>query len=147
MDNPGGGPNYGVQAAVYSACPANAGNAIACDTDVAGCVNNGSRVLNLSGMVVGNTYYFLVDGCAGSACHIKIDVIGSCSQNGIGGWVSGIDGPDVICKPDATKVYSVIKIDGGINYFWYIDGVQVANPRLFFETLPKFLGTRLLGHL
>lgn len=125
--NPPGPSNGGVQAAVYSGCPATAGNAIACDTDVAGCNGDGVRVINLNGMVVGNTYYFLVDGCAGSACHIKIDVIGSCSQNGISNWNGGITGPDVICKPDATKVYSIIKLDGGINYYWYIDGVQVTS--------------------
>lgn len=136
--NPAGPFNSGIQAAVYSGCPATTSNAIACDTDINGCNGDGSRILSLSGLVVGNTYYFLVDGCAGSACHIKIDVIGSCSQNGIGSWVSGIAGPDVICKPDATKVYSVIKIDGGINYFWYIDGVQVANGQYLISTPLNF---------
>lgn len=135
LDNPGGGVTYGVQAAVYSACPANAGNSVACDTDVAHCVNNGSRVLNLTGLNVGATYYFLVDGCAGSACHIKIDVIGSCSQNGISNWFGGIDGPDVICKPDATKVYMITKLEGALNYFWYIDGVLVTSGQ--YLTMPS----------
>ncbi|MBK8849597.1 MAG: hypothetical protein IPN73_05480 [Saprospiraceae bacterium] len=91
--NPPGPGNGGVQAAVYSGCPASAGNAVACDTDTGGCNGDGVRVMNLTGLNVGQTYYFLVDGCSGSACHIKIDVIGSCSQNCISNWFGDIDGP------------------------------------------------------
>ncbi|MBK8701336.1 MAG: hypothetical protein IPN29_18040 [Saprospiraceae bacterium] len=122
-----GNNNFGIQAAVYSGCPASAANAVACDTDVAGCVNNSERVMNLTGLTVGSTYYFLVDGCCGSACHIKIDVIGACSQNGISNWYGPIMGPDDVCKPDATKVYQIQKLDGALKYFWYIDGTLVTS--------------------
>lgn len=133
--NPPGPNNSGVQAAVYSGCPASAANAVACDTDVGGCQGDGARVMNLTGLNVGQTYYFLVDGCAGSACHIKIDVIGSCSQNGISNWFGTIGGPDVVCKPDAIKTYFITKLEGALNYFWYIDGVPVANGP--FLTMPS----------
>ncbi|MBK7219882.1 MAG: hypothetical protein IPH94_00660 [Saprospiraceae bacterium] len=133
--NPPGPGNGGVQAAVYSGCPAIAGNAVACDTDVGGCNGDGVRVMNLTGLNVGQTYYFLVDGCSGSACHIKIDVIGACSQNGISNWFGTIGGPDVVCKPDAIKTYFITKLEGALNYFWYIDGVPVANGPLL--TMPS----------
>ena len=65
LDNPNftggvcaGNNDFGIQAAVYSGCPATTANAVACDTDVNGCINNGARVLNLSGLNVGATYYF-----------------------------------------------------------------------------------------
>ncbi|MFN8320900.1 MAG: gliding motility-associated C-terminal domain-containing protein [Saprospiraceae bacterium] len=154
LDNPNftggacaGNNDFGIQAAVYSGCPATTANAVACDTDVNGCINNGARVLNLSGLNVGATYYFLVDGCCGAACEIDIDVVGACSQNGISNWFGGIDGPDVICKPDAIKTYMVTKLEGGLNYFWYIDGVPVVNgqyltqPTLNFSALAPGMHT------
>lgn len=78
LDSPGAGVSLGVQAAVYTACPASSANAISCNTDVANCKQNSERILELTNLTIGNVYYLLIDGCGGSACHIKINVI-NCS--------------------------------------------------------------------
>ncbi len=126
MDAPGGGVNYGIQAAIYSGCPGSAANAVTCDTDVAHCVNNGQRVLNISGLTVGQKYYFLVDGCAGSACHIKISVVGNCSQSAPTPMTGFEIFPNQLCKPNATGFFKVLKNESDF-YYWYIDGTLVAS--------------------
>ena len=120
--NPPGPSNGGIQAAVYSGCPATPFNAIACDTDVAGCDGDGQRTVSLSGLQIGKTYYFLVDGCAGSHCDIEINVIGSCTQDGFDDWPEPIEGARVVCLPNGNTPYFVYKI-GAKQYYWYVDGV------------------------
>jgi hypothetical protein len=126
LDLPGGGTTFGIQAAVYSGCPATSANAITCDTGIPGCVNNGLRILNVSGLSIGQVYYFLVDGCAGSACHIKINVVGNCSPNAPA--IGPIKGDSIVyTNTAASYTYTIPKTIGLINYQWYIDGQSYAS--------------------
>lgn len=125
LDLPGGPTSYGIQTAIYSGCPATPSNAVTCETSVTGCVQNGVRTLNINGMTPGNIYYLLVDGCGGSACHIKIDVIGSCSASGPGAF-SNLTGPSALCKPAASDTFRVVK-NGASTFYWYIDNVLVSS--------------------
>ena len=60
-----GNNNFGIQAAVYTNCSLNPNSVVAggCGTSVGGCVNNSSRTLTMTGLIIGKIYYFLVDGC------------------------------------------------------------------------------------
>jgi hypothetical protein len=136
--NPPGPAQGGVQAAIYQACPATTNNALTCDTDVGGCSGDGQRILNVSGMIPGNLYYFLVDGCSGSACHIKIDVLGSCSQTEPTPLTTVI-GPKVLCKPNASSVFNLIKNEF-TQYNWFIDNVPVQNGTYLINPTLNFNG-------
>ena len=66
------------------------------------------------------------------------DICWSLQSNGISNWFGGIDGPDVICKPDAIKTYMVTKLEGGLNYFGIIDGVPVVNGQYLTQPTLNF---------
>lgn len=147
VDGPGclGCCDYGIQAAVYSECfgcpppdcygpswaqnsqdPAPYTYAVGCDTDVAGCVDNSCRTVQMSGLELGKLYYFLVDGCCGSACQITINVYGACGAPEIEDFI-GIDGPTNICLGTDTVEYYHPKPNGATKLFWYLDGVLVQS--------------------
>ena len=131
VDGPscGGNNNFGIQAAVYSDCDDLPGSYVDCDTDVAGCVNNSSRELNLTGLAIGDTYYFLVDGCCGSACDIEISVIGACGLGDLSFGDIEIEGPEEVCLPDGDDIlYEIDKVFGAEEYYWYVDGVLTDYP-------------------
>jgi len=124
-----GSDDFGVQAAVFKDCSLDPNSAIACDTDIAGCEDDFTRTLDLIGMTIGNTYYFLVDGCCSSACHIEITVIGDCGVDEIGPWDQDIDGPiEVGCSSSGdTGSYSIEAHPGAIEYHWSVDGVEIES--------------------
>lgn len=62
----------GVQAALYSACPATPANAVFCNTEISACNGDGSRTLYIDNLEIGKQYYLLIDGCGNSACHIQL---------------------------------------------------------------------------
>ncbi len=115
----------GVQAAVYSDCPATPSNAVACDTDVANCKNDGTRIINITNLEIDKKYYFLVDGCAGSACHIKINVLNNCGPSFIKKVT--VSGEPKVFKDSIIHKYSAPKIDGASKYIWKLDNNIVSN--------------------
>ncbi len=129
----------GIQAAVYEDCSLDPSSAIACDTSVDGCDGDDTRIVDVEGMTLGETYYFLVDGCCGSACDIKITVIGDCGVTQMGEWEQEIQGPCTICEP-GTATFSVTDHVGAVNYHWFVDDVseQVEEDGLTFDyTFPS----------
>ena len=126
-----GANNFGIQAAVYSDCTNQPASTVECDTDPDECIDDGYRELNLTGMIIGNIYYFLVDGCCGSACNIEITVVGDCGVSDISPWNQEMQGPEEICLPAEEEEYRVIKLEGAEEYFWYVDGVFFPHPDPF----------------
>ena len=124
VNNPNSCNSLGIQAAVYSDCSLSPSSAVECDTDVDGCVNNSSRTLDITGLNIGDTYYFLVDGCCGSACDIEISVIGECGLGDLSFGDIEIQGEEEVCLPDGDDIlYSINKVFGAEEYYWYVDGV------------------------
>ncbi len=133
-------PCQGIQAAVYEDCSLNPSSAIACDTDTGGCDNNGNRIVDVTGMSIGSTYYFLVDGCCGSACDIIIEVIGDCGVQSIGPWEQEIQGPDVVCPSEVGDYYLEFEHPGAFYYTWYLDGIEIDNGQGLLNTSVNFPG-------
>lgn len=125
VTNPNSCNSLGIQAAVYSNCSLTPGSAVECDTDVGGCTDDGYREMVISGLTIGDTYYFLVDGCCGSACDILIEVIGECGFGDIAPWNQEIQGEVEVCLPDDTQLYTVTKLDGANEYYWTVNGNPV----------------------
>jgi|GEM_PF-1304040 len=128
--NPNSCSSLGIQAAVYSDCSLDPNSAIECDTGLSDCINNSSRLLNLTGLTSGNTYYLLVDGCCGSACDIEISVIGNCSGTGgdpLPAWNQTIQGDIDVYASSNEVPYSITAVADVDTYHWYIDGILEAS--------------------
>jgi gliding motility-associated-like protein len=115
----------GVQVAIYSSC-APSYTPVDCDVSSNDCDNNDNKELNLTGLIVGDVYYFLVDGCASATCDIEIDVLGICGIPILEPWNNPVSGPLEVCA-GSTENYFVDDIDGANMFHWYIDGVNVAD--------------------
>lgn len=121
-----GNNDFGIQVAVYEDCSLDPNSAVGCATDVGGCENDFTRELEITGMIPGETYYFLVDGCCSSACHVTIDVIDDCSIGDIPPWDQEILGPCVVCDDGASYDYYLDEPHpGAVNYFWYLDNSEI----------------------
>ncbi len=119
----GQGGSNGIQIAIYSSCSPY--TPVACNVSPANC-NLNDKTITMTGLVIGATYYFLVDGCAGSYCTVTIDVVGTCGNPVIQDWKGPISGPKEICAPK-TNVYTIQKVDGATHYVWYLNGVVIKN--------------------
>lgn len=115
--------NIGVQVAIYENCTSF--TPIDCNVSSADCGNTNDKMLNLTGLNIGRTYYFLIDGCAGSYCDVTIDVLGSCGLPTIDPWTNPISGNDRVCAGD-TETYTVDDLGGANTFHWYVDGVEVG---------------------
>lgn len=111
----------GVQVAIYSDCSFS--DQVACNTN--DCGNEDDKLLEMSGLTIGQTYYFLVDGCAGSSCDVRINVVGTCGSAQIEPWSNPIDGPDRICLGN-SGTYLVDDLQAATNYHWFLDGNEIA---------------------
>lgn len=112
----------GVQAAVYGDCSNFYGSVVGCNT-VGQCNStSGFRTINMTNLIVGKTYYFLVDGCCGSACQILIEVLSPPCPPGLGNWPNPMSGPDIL-DTNETGSYTFNTILGGIYFSWYINGI------------------------
>ena len=122
IDNPNNpGISLGIQAAVYSSC-SNPNSCIG--SSAAGCGSPVNRTINLTGLTIGGRYYFLVDGCAGSACNVTIEVIGNCTLTV--GNIQQTQGPSTVCG-STTGTYSIPPVQGASTYHWYLDGINISN--------------------
>ncbi len=123
----------GIQAAVYEDCSLNPSSAIACDTSIDGCDGDNIRVVEITGMTVGNIYYFLVDGCCGSACEIIITTTFGCDPEEIFDyeWDQEIMGNCDVSE-FGSQNYSIEAITGVEEYTWSLDGdVIYSGPNEF----------------
>ena len=129
--------NFGIQMALFANCPSDNGEG----WDPIQCVTNGgetcfnsaaevpnSQTFTASGLEIGGTYYFMVDGCFQSTCDITIDVQGSCGTGEITSWNNGILGPQNVCI-GTTETYIAediaVGLDGAEEYYYYVDGVLI----------------------
>ena len=128
----------GFQIAIYSDC--NFTNVVDCNADPDDC-NTNTKILNLNGLVIGEVYYFLVDGCLGSYCDVTIDVVGVCGQEVIEPWTLPVTGDLHPCAGQLEQ-YAVQSLDGAATYHWFLEGALVqASSSTSFETVWTTAGT------
>lgn len=111
----------GVQAVIYPTCPANPNNTAACQAQCqANCFN-----LISNSLVVGQTYYFAVDGCAGDICDITINCVSGCGAPQLNP-VTAIAGPKKLC-PNAQGIWNVSPLPtGAVDFEWTLDGNPIG---------------------
>jgi len=116
-------PSFGAQVGVYSDC--NSFNEVECIGN--DCNNEDDKELELEGLIIGQVYYFMIDGCLGSACDVEISVDGNCTEE-IEDWTDPtINGDTEVCAGDNVE-YDVEQLSGAAFYHWYIDGSEVDVP-------------------
>ena len=116
----------GIQAAIYGyggdgICPSSNQTP---DVEVA-CISapcfSSPQNLIANNLTIGQIYYFMIDGCAGSYCDLEIILNGPCGEPSIDPWPQPIQGPLNICT-GATSIYTVQPPIGAIEFWWYLDG-------------------------
>jgi gliding motility-associated-like protein len=136
---------YGIQMALFANCPAaNGGN-----WDAVECITSGNdacfdteaevpavQTFSATGLEIGATYYFMVDGCALSTCKVTIDVQGTCGDGEITDWDTGLTGPLTVCVGD-TETYTaedaIVGLDGAEEYYYYLNGVPFTDGEELFN--------------
>ncbi len=107
------GSGTGLEAAIYET------DNCSSFTLVSNCENPGLVApisLSASGLVLGQTYYLMIDGFQGDACDYAIDL----TQGALGApplIQGGISGPGAVC-PGGSAAYSVPASAGIANYDW-----------------------------
>ncbi|MCB9285731.1 MAG: gliding motility-associated C-terminal domain-containing protein [Lewinellaceae bacterium] len=95
-----------------------------------------TTTLNASGLVPGNTYFFVIDGNGGDECEFQIDVLsGSATAPDVVG-TPVINGPTNLCT-GGNGMYSATGVSGAASYTWTLDGNIVGyDPQVQLGSLP-----------
>lgn len=116
-----GSPANGVQVVVFDDCS----NLNVIDCDASCNTSGGNATLDLSGLTIGESYYFMIDGCAGAACDYTISVSPTNCDENIEDWTdTSIAGETNVCI-DSDEEYNVETLLGATSYHWSIDGNEV----------------------
>lgn len=106
----------GLQAQIYSDCNSY--------TPVSNCWNPATEedgILTCTNLVIGQTYYLMLDGWAGDFCDFTLTEISGSTSPPIPETPSFISGPTTVC-PEATVTYSIPPSLGATMYTWTIPG-------------------------
>lgn len=133
QDNPDDNQeSYGVQMAMFANCGSQYDN-----WDPVECITEGDdacfdtagevpavQTFSASGLTIGGTYYFMLDGCARSVCDITINLVGTCGIGEIDDWTTGITGEEFTCV-GSTHTYTAEDVNGAVEFYYYLDGVLI----------------------
>lgn len=136
----------GIQLAVFPECNwQDPNNSVTCE--VYDCIHQSQGPpwdhtinLNMTGLTIGETYSMVVDGCCNSACNITISVTSPPCPPEIGQWQGMIIGDGTV-NLGSTHDYEVEVPSGGLEFTWYIDGVQQGDATQFNGTDPTTIKT------
>lgn len=114
------GQQQGLQAAIYAACPAFPPPNGWCNNNVmdsqCSCTEN-PFTLTSSNFVVGQVYWFVIDGCSGNVCDYSIDVTQGSTQGFAPDNPGAVTGPTVICQGTSGD-YELPPVNGATQYHW-----------------------------
>lgn len=107
------GNNQGLQAGIYSNCSGS--NSSVMDVQCS-CTTN-TFTLYSDQYVVGQVYYFVVDGCAGDVCDFDVNVLIGSTVGNPPSPPGAINGPTTVCENDVSN-YTVNPVTGATQYNW-----------------------------
>ncbi|HHH54933.1 MAG TPA: hypothetical protein ENK91_14820, partial [Bacteroidetes bacterium] len=116
------GNNIGIQWGIYDDCDLNGPVTLQCP-----CVDPGDIPVDLTGLTVGQTYYFFIDGCNGTQCTYWLEIL-------YGGGTPEVNGPlDVLCDdnfPDCENIcvgsdvtFTLDEVYNAVTFVWDVNGV------------------------
>jgi len=131
------GCTEGIQIAIYGDC--NFTEQVGCNVN--DCGNQNDKLLDLQGLEIGKVYYFMVDGCAGSSCDVRINVVGQCGNAEIEPWTNPLVGPDSVCV-GTSGFFEADNLSAATLYHWYVNGSEIGiSLEPIFEIEFPFEGT------
>ena len=118
-----GGGDIGIQYGIYDDCDMSNPIELQCP-----CVEPGDIPVEMTGLTIGRTYHFFIDGCNGTQCSYWIEIIE-------GGGIPDIIGADNLsCDelfPDCNDIcvgadvtFTLENIYNAITYVWTMNGVE-----------------------
>lgn len=108
----------GLQGGIYHGCGGTVMDVqCQCTTD--------AFILTSNAYVVGDIYWFVLDGCNGDVCDYHIDVLDGFTMTSPLDDPAPIEGDSVVCA-FSTSVYSVPPVDGATEYHWWFDPQNVG---------------------
>ncbi|MBL7828064.1 MAG: hypothetical protein JNJ57_15645, partial [Saprospiraceae bacterium] len=107
------GNNQGLQAGIYHGCGGSVMDVqCACEED--------PFILTSTNYVVGDIYWFVIDGCAGDVCDYSIDVLAGSTVPFPPVINDPVTGPNPICA-GTSGTYSIPDINGASTYTWTLN--------------------------
>ena len=106
----GNGNNNGLQGGIYNGC----GGPV---MDVQCPCSTQPFVLTATNYVIGQIYWFVLDGCAGAVCDYSIDVLAGSTVGAPPNSPGDITGPTPVCA-GSTSTYAVPVVTGATIYNW-----------------------------
>jgi hypothetical protein len=118
---PGTGGQLGMQGAIYSGCGGGVmDNQCACLTTTIELTSNN--------FVVGQIYYVVFDGCAGSVCNYSVAVTNGSTQAPPPPLPALPSGPPNICSNGGSVTYTIPVVPFATGYTWTIDAPATVTP-------------------
>lgn len=123
-------PSYGTQIGLFETCGA-PWVSLDCVTEGVDACGGAttfpvSQSMSVTGLTIGNVYYFMLDGCAGSACDVTITIPQVCGTGTIDPWTTGLTGPLTSCVGN-TETYTAEDVDGAVEFYYYLDGAPLID--------------------
>jgi gliding motility-associated-like protein len=108
-----------------------------CNTDVP--PNNSGIFTNTVPLVVGQHYYFVMDGNGNDICNYTITVISGSTLVSPLTNTDTFSGPDIVCPGDSAT-FSVPTQSGAAFYQWTLNGITVGNNQTLNHAFPNTPG-------
>ena len=135
----GSGNTNGIQWGIYDDCDMQNPIQLQCP-----CVPPGDITVDLTGLIVGQSYHFFIDGCAGTQCTYWIEV----TEGGGTPEVKIIGEQAIVCDdvfPDCNDIcvgadvtFTLDEIVNAVTYIWTMNGVvdstEVPDTTIHFST-------------
>ncbi|MFN0216057.1 MAG: gliding motility-associated C-terminal domain-containing protein [Saprospiraceae bacterium] len=119
--DPGG--QQGLQAAIYDNCPAFPPPAGWCNANLmdaqCSCTDDPFQ-LTATDFIVGEVYWFVIDGCSGNVCDYEIQVLEGSTTGFPPDDPGVVTGPSPFCQGTAAN-YNVPPINGATTYTWTLN--------------------------
>ncbi len=116
--------NQGLEIGIYQSLDCQTFQLVSnCDTDVSN--NETATFMNTVPLVVGQYYYFVMDGSAGDICNYTINVVEGTTAVGALETPGVLSGDDIVCQNSTTE-YHLSPPDGATMFRWTLNGVPIG---------------------
>ncbi len=123
--------NWGLEIGIYESLDCETFQQVSfCDTDVG---NNETGVFsNTQPLIVGQYYYFVMDGSNGDICNYSVAVTEGTTLVGALQPIPGIEGPATSC-PNVLQTFQVPEVPGANFSQWTVNGTVVSDEHEILE--------------
>ncbi len=116
--------NQGLEVGIYQSLNCQTFQLVSnCDTDIA---NNETAIFNNTvPLVIGQYYFFVMDGSAGDVCNYTIEVLQGTTAVGALETSGVLSGDDIVCRNTITE-YHLSPPSGATMFSWTVNGAPIS---------------------